>query len=328
MARADLLLRLVQAALAGDVERVRSTVEALAAEERNKRHTVLADELAQLLSVRAPAAHHFKAADRTANQGIVEQYPKRRLHDLSLPDVVRDELAMLVEEQHRSDLLRSFNIEPRHRVLLVGPPGNGKTSCAEALAAELAVPLFAIRYENIITSFLGETSANLGRALEEVRRQHCVLFLDEFDALAKERGDEHDTGEIKRIVSALLLQLDRLPTHVVVCAATNHSELLDRAVWRRFQLRLTLPAPTRDERLTFAHRTQDRIGIPTPRSLKSVIDKLGPTSYSELDEFLLELRRRQILAGDYEGTDNVLLEGLLRGWAARANPSERREPGE
>ncbi|MFD6664641.1 AAA family ATPase [Micromonospora chalcea] len=326
MARADLLLRLAEAAVAGDQERIRSTIEALSAEERAKRHTVLSEELIRLL--RSPQyatqSSGLPANRQNRQEGYAEVYPKRRLHDLELPDVARDELSNLIDEQHRADLLRAYNIEPRHRVLLVGPPGNGKTSCAEALAAELAVPLLVVRYEAIITSFLGETSANLGQVLDAARQRHCVLFLDEFDALAKERGDEHDAGEMKRIVSTLLLQLDRLPSHVVVCAATNHAELLDRATWRRFQARIVLPAPSRDQRLLFAERVRDRLGMQVPRSLRTVVDKLGPVSYAEIEELLVELRRRQILAGDYEGRDNALADRLFRAWSARATaPGEK-----
>lgn len=322
MARADLLLHLAEAALSGDDDRVRTTIEALSAEERVKRHTVLAEDLARLLNrPRRPPVRSHGAIGKN-DDGFAEIYPKRRLQELALPDIARDELSMLVEEQIRSDVLRAYNVEPRHRVLLVGPPGNGKTSCAEALATELAVPLLVVRYEAIITSFLGETSTKLGQVLDEARRRHCVLFLDEFDALAKERGDEHDAGEMKRIVSTLLLQLDRLPSHVVVCAATNHSELLDRAVWRRFQARITLPAPTREQSLRFAEQVRDRLGMHLPRSLRTIIDKIGAISYAEVEDILVELRRRQILAGDYEGRDTAVVERLLQAWAARATAPE------
>jgi AAA+ superfamily predicted ATPase len=205
-------------------------------------------------------------------------------------------------------------------VLLVGPPGNGKTSCAEAIAAELSVPLLVLRYEAVITSFLGETSARLGAVLDDVRTRHCVLFLDEFDTMAKERGDEHDTGEIKRVVSTLLLQLDRLPSHVVVCAATNHSELLDRAVWRRFQLRLELPAPTRDQRAAYVDSLSTALGMRLTRSPRTIADRLKDASYAELEEFVVELRRRQILSDDFD-TSSTHIDRLLRAWATRAEPS-------
>lgn len=309
MARADLLLTLAHAALKGDHRRVRNAVQALAAEERDKRHTVLAGQLEEALALgQAAPAWEMAAPTRSA---LLEVQPKLRLSDLTLPEVVLEDLRDLVEEQHRSDLLRAYNVEPRHRILLVGPPGNGKTSTAEAIASELALPLVVLRYEEVITSFLGETSSRLEAALEEVKRRHCVFFLDEFDALAKERSDTHETGEIKRVVSSLLLQLDRMPSYVVLCAATNHPELLDRAVWRRFQIHAHLPSPSRTQRIEYLRRTADSLQVQLGRSPAVVAQRLGPTNFADLQEFLLELRRRQILdfAGERGGialTDNML----------------------
>jgi SpoVK/Ycf46/Vps4 family AAA+-type ATPase len=317
MARSDLLLQLAQAAHMRDERRVKSSIEALASEERAKRHTVLAEELVRLLrgasSMQPGIASHAPKSD-----GYAEVHPKRRLSDLCLPNSVLEDLKSLIEEQHRADLLRAYNIEPRHRVLLVGPPGNGKTSTAEALAAELAVPLLVLRYETVITSYLGETSLNIEKVFEEARSRHCVLFLDEFDTLAKERGDEHDTGEVKRVVSNLLMQIDQLPSHAIVCAATNHSELLDRAVWRRFQLKLEFSNPTRDQRNSFANDLRERLGMMFSRSTRTIVDRLGPISYAEIEDFFLELRRRQILSGDLDGSDDALVSKILTNWEKRA----------
>jgi SpoVK/Ycf46/Vps4 family AAA+-type ATPase len=321
VARADLLLKLVDAALNGDNDRIRSIVESIVAEENQKRHTVLADELGQLLDRPRQEATATHPAPTTSSEGLLEIMPKRRLQDLFLANEVRDELSTLIEEQHRADLLRAYNLEPRHRVLLIGPPGNGKTSCAEAIAAELSVPLLVLRYETVITSFLGETGAKIALVLDSARRRHCVLFIDEFDTLAKERGDEHDTGEIKRVVSTLLLLLDQLPSYVVICVATNHSELLDRAVWRRFQIRVELGMPSRARREEQIKAVAERLGMRLARSPRTIAERLGRTSYAEIEEFLVELRRRQILSGDLDGSDPSLLEQRLRLWNARAQDS-------
>ena len=106
------------------------------------------------------------------------------------------------------------------------------------------MPLLIVCYEAVIASYLGETAVRLSRLFAQVRTRRCILFFDEFDVVGKERGDVHETGEIKRVVSSLLLQIDGLPSHVVAVTATNHPELLDRAVWRQFQLRLERPAPS------------------------------------------------------------------------------------
>ena len=158
--------------------------------------------------------------------------PSARLESLQLKPAIRRAVEELIEEHQRVDLLRSHGFEPRSRVLLDGPPGNGKTTLAEAIACETMLPFYVVRYEGVVASFLGETASRLDAIFDFARTRRCVLFLDEFDSIAKERSDPHETGEIKRVVSTLLLQIDRLPAHVVVVCSTNHSELLDRAAWR------------------------------------------------------------------------------------------------
>ena len=169
---------------------------------------------------------------------LAEIVARKRLEDIVLAATCRTAIDQLIEEQQRASLLRAHGLDPRHRVLLIGPPGNGKTSLAEAIAETLAVPFFVVRYgEAMIGSYLGETASRLKRVFDYARTTPCVLFFDEFDALGKERGDTHETGEIKRVVTTLLMQVDEVPAYTVIVAATNHSELLDRAAWRRFQLR-------------------------------------------------------------------------------------------
>ena len=249
MARSDLLVSLVKAGSSGDAARARSVTEAIIAEERAKRHNVLADRLTDALQVNgsSSASATFVGPGRQHQQFLIELTPRKRLADLVLTDPARRICEELIEEQHRASVLRAHALEPRHRILLVGPPGNGKTSLAEAIAESLATPFFVVRYEALIGSFLGETASRLKRVFDYARTTPCVLFFDEFDTVGKERGDVHETGEIKRVVSSLLMQVDDLPSYTVVVAATNHAELLDRAAWRRFQVRLALDPPTRRE---------------------------------------------------------------------------------
>jgi len=297
VARSDLLITLVRSASSGDERLLKETVEALAAEERAKQHHVLADRLVENLHSAKPRATNGRAI--VADQGrqfYYEEVPVRTLDDLLLPDAVRSACLELIEEQHRRELLRSYNLEPRHRVLLVGPPGNGKTSLAEALAESLMYPLFVVRYEGLIGSYLGETATRLQQLFDHVRTRHCVLFFDEFDALGKERGDLHETGEIKRVVSSLLLQIDALPSHVVVVTATNHPELLDRAVWRRFQLRLSLPFPGRQQLEEWFRRFEERLEHPLGYSARVLATKLQGVSFAEAEEFTADIQRRYVLS--------------------------------
>ena len=299
MARADLLLDLVRAGAKGDRPLFRKSLEALVAEERAKQHHVLADRLSAHLNVGAAENFHSSPSPLTRNGPSTESFhkisPERWLRDLVLPPSVTSATQELIEEFQRADLLRAHNLEPRHRVLLTGPPGNGKTSLAEVFATELAVPLFAVRYESVIASYLGETAVRLSRLFDEVRTRRCVLFFDEFDVVGKERGDIHETGEIKRVVSSLLLQIDDLPSHVVVVTATNHPELLDRAVWRRFQVRLELPAPTPAMAEEWFRRFEKRLGENLGHKPAFLAKNLKGLSFSELEQFTLDVQRQYVL---------------------------------
>lgn len=255
-----------------------------------------------------------------AHEYIAEIMPRRQLGELVLPEVTRAAATQLIEEQQRASVLRSHSLEPRHKVLLVGPPGNGKTSLGEAIAESLAVPLFVVRYETMIGSFLGETAGRLKRVFDYARTTPCVLFFDEFDAIGKERGDTHETGEIKRVVTSLLMQIDELPSYVVVIAATNHAELLDRAVWRRFELRLSLPAPTEKLLAAFIAHLSERASVELGITPTKAAKALGPVSYGEAEQFFLDLARRQALAMGEQSPSQIAKE-QLRIWSERVRAS-------
>ena len=297
MARSDLLIDLVEAERSGDRSRFAARVEAVIAEERAKQHHLVADRLSAILTSSGTTEPELRRDSMGAGVRdlLHEVVPKRRLGDLTLPEHVVAGVSELVEEQHRSELLRSHNLEPRHRLLLSGPPGNGKTSLAEAIAAETMLPLYVARYEGLVSSFLGESASRIDTAFEFARTRRCVLFFDEFDTIAKERSDEHETGEIKRVVSTLLMQIDRLPSHVIVVCATNHSELLDRAAWRRFQLRLSIESPTREGRVAFLEKMAARTGGELGLAPRTIADKLKGASYADLEQFVLDVRRRFVL---------------------------------
>ena len=320
MARADLLIRLVQSGIRGDKANFRKVVEAIIAEERTKQHKVLAEKLEELLTA-APVEH----AVTNGNGPMLEQrigffhevIPQRRLSDLILPDEVQQICQALILEQHRTDPLRSYNLEPRNRVLLIGPPGNGKTSLAEAIAEALMVPLFVVRYESVVGSYLGETAVRLRKLFEYASTRKCVLFFDEFETLGKERGDLHETGEIKRMVSSLLMQIDNLPSHVIVIGATNHAELLDRAVWRRFQVRMTLPSPTRARLTEWFEKFERRIKIPLGYAPSTLAKRLLGANFAEIEEFGATVFRRYVLDQPNADMKNIVSK-TLQSWSARS----------
>jgi len=329
MARADLLIDLVRSGARGEYTLFRKALEALIAEERAKQHSILADRLASYLNqTEAPKA----VSTPTFRNGVAQNLfyeinPTRRIEDLVLSDVITSACNELIEEQNRADLLRAHNLEPRHRVLLAGPPGNGKTSLAEVLASELAMPLIVVRYEAVIASYLGETAVRLSRLFDQVRTRRCVLFFDEFDVVGKERGDIHETGEIKRVVSSLLLQVDALPSYVVVVTATNHPELLDRAVWRRFQLRLELSPPTSKQIEEWFQRFEGKLGENLGVSTATLAKNLKGANFSELEQFGEDVYRRYVLSLPQANVRQIVNERLSQ-WKHRFSVKASNDQGD
>jgi SpoVK/Ycf46/Vps4 family AAA+-type ATPase len=320
MARSDLLISLIRAGAAGDKSMLTSTVEALAAEEKSRSHHVLADRLVRALQhVPVTTSNEMRKPQSGGRDFIIESEPRVRLADLILPLPAHRVASQLIEEQNRADLLRAQGMQPRHRILLSGPPGNGKTSLAEAIAEAVALPLLTVRYDALVGAYLGETNARLSKLFEYARSTPSVLFFDEFDAVGKERGDVHETGEIKRVVSFLLMQLDQLPSYVVAVAATNHAELLDRAVWRRFQLRIDMPAPDASRRAVLVARFFDFWREDSDISPEAVGERLGPVSFAEVAEFCQNVRRTHILSQGAESLKSVVAQELEL-WASRVTP--------
>ena len=318
MARADLILNLVKAGTRGDQAQFQKIVEALVADERAKKHTILADRLlAQLQTENGRYRSPAPASGRLSVSPLVtEVVPACCLEDMILPAEAEEIIRELAAEQHRADLLRSYALEPRNRVLLAGPPGNGKTTLAEAIANVLSVPLMLVRYEAVIGSYLGETAQRISQVFEHARSRRCVLFFDEFDVVGKERGDLQETGEIKRVVSSLLLQIDALPSYVVVVTASNHPELLDRAVWRRFQVRLELPMPKQGQIEEWFKRFEKRTGYTLGLSPRSLAQRLKGLSFAEVEDFGSEVLRKVVLEQPDADIKNIV-ERRLYHWKKR-----------
>ncbi len=301
-------MRIVKSGYSGDISLLKKSVEALINEEQAKNHHVLADQLRKILKNGAKKTFYNTA--NKCDDLFFETTPNRNLDSLFLSKTNLTVCEALIEEQHRAELLQSYSLEPRHRILLDGPPGNGKTSLAEAIATELMIPMFTVRYENLIGSYLGETATKLQSLFDYIKTRSCVLFFDEFDTLAKERGDSKETGEIKRVVSSLLLQIDKLPSYVVVITATNHPELLDKAVWRRFQLKLELSMPLKKQIIPFLSQFIEKTNLGFDYNIEHLSEKLYKLSFSEIEDFCLDIYRQSVLLRSGKITKRTITDRL------------------
>ena len=174
--------------------------------------------------------------------------PKVRLEDVALPEKTKEALLQIIEEQKKAEDLFSKGITPTNRVLFCGPPGCGKTLTANAIAGEIDIPVAYVKLDGLVSSYLGQTGTNIRKIFEFVKNKRIMLFLDEFDAIAKKRDDAHELGELKRVVTTLLQNMDNMPGNVFLVAATNHHHLLDPAIWRRFDTSILLESPNAQQR--------------------------------------------------------------------------------
>lgn len=173
-------------------------------------------------------------------------YPNENIYEVLLSKSNSEKLKSFILSYKNADKLNSLGIGVSNTLLLYGPPGCGKTKCAYLIARELNLPLVVARLDSLISSYLGTTAKNIRSLFEFAQRMPCVLFLDEFDAIAKARDDNYELGELKRVVNSLLQNVDSMSDDSLLLAATNHEKLLDSAVWRRFDYKMEVELPDVD----------------------------------------------------------------------------------
>lgn len=246
MANARQVRALLESYAEGDSERFLAVAMQVAAHEARNGHGQLATELKELIDKARARESGVQAAEADGKvirlhqpQGelsalLTLAYPTTRLSHMVLSKDIRDRLQRVLTEQRQQARLREHGLMPRHKLLLVGPPGSGKTMTAAALAGELNIGLFTIQLDGVITRFLGETAAKLRIVFDALAKTRGVYLFDEFDAIGGKRGATNDIGEARRILNSFLQFIDQDTSDSIIIAATNHPELLDRALYRRF----------------------------------------------------------------------------------------------
>jgi SpoVK/Ycf46/Vps4 family AAA+-type ATPase len=254
MTMARHIVALLQSHVAGDEERFLSVATQLAAHEARQGHGKLAQQLQELITT---AKNKAVIQDRPAGKAVpiaqprgelasllAARYSDTRLTGMILIPELHDRLARVLTEQRQRARLRGRGLNPRRKLLLVGPPGSGKTMTAAALAGELKLPLLTVVYDGLIGKLMGETASRLRLIFEAISTQRGVYFFDEFDAIGAQRAATNDVGEIRRVLNSFLQFLENDDSESLIIAATNHPELLDKALFRRFDDVITYGMPT------------------------------------------------------------------------------------
>jgi SpoVK/Ycf46/Vps4 family AAA+-type ATPase len=208
-------------------------------------------------------------------------HPANRLGDMVLDDLAAKQLARIIKEQRLLARIKEHGLSPRRKLLLVGPPGTGKTMTASALAGELGIPLFLVRLDSLITKFMGETAAKLRQIFDAIADLRGVYFFDEFDAIGSQRGAANDVGEIRRVLNSFLQMIEQDQSNSLIIAATNHAEVLDNALFRRFDdvIEYHLPTPTQALDLV-----RSRLGgfAPKPFKKDGLVEQAQGLSHAEI----------------------------------------------
>ena len=309
--KSELIENLIVAHCSGDENNFRAAVEKLASDEENKGNVALAAKIRRAYETKkkgsGAAPEFFQSSSMFSLQSaaprdkdsLLELYEivesTIKLEDVILPQSQKEVLQTIISEQKNAEKLKTHNMAPVNRILFCGPPGCGKTMTAYAIGHELGLPIAYVRLDGLVSSYLGQTSTNLRRVFDSLREKRIILFLDEFDAIAKKRDDSNELGELKRVVTTLLQNFDNMPDNIFLIAATNHEQLLDPAIWRRFNATIMLDLPTEEQRETLIKKWFDEYGITSIDSVESLAKISEGLSCAQIKEWAMTCGKTNLI---------------------------------
>ena len=300
MARAELTKKLI--ASYGRDEEFRAVAEQIISEEEKKNNRLLARSLRRILENMGASGQSNGALSRLvpfpdeANDFIQRVEPSRSWQNILLSSENFNLFKGLIKEFRQADRIKLLGLPVRSKMLFCGPPGVGKTLCAEVFTYELGLPFFHVRLDSLISSYLGETATNIRKTFEFARRQPCVLFFDEFDALARSRDETGEHNELRRVVNSLLIFIEQIDPGGFLIAATNLDTHLDPAIWRRFDEIVWFDSP--DQKMIEKYLIHIFKNFKKSFKPEKYVDQLLGYSYSDLEKICLQAMKASVIDGD------------------------------
>lgn len=327
--KAELIANIISAHCSGDESKFKAAVDELAADEdkkgnvrvasmilasykgatieNRKKPTVLNQEEPGFSVQSVGSSSVLTPRDKDSHLELYDLIrPEISLDDVILPQKQKELLRQILEEQKDHAKLAAHNLPAANRLLLCGPPGCGKTMTAHAIAHELELPMAYVRLDGLVSSYLGQTSVNLRKVFSSVGNSPVVLFLDEFDAIAKKRDDGNELGELKRVVTALLQNFDNMSDNVFLIAATNHEHLLDPAIWRRFNYVINLDYPDDEQRAELIQKWLDEYNFPHQLNVKKMTVLTSERSTAQIKELIISTAKRSVTTGKKATMDDFV----------------------
>lgn len=307
MAAGDQIKSLIKSFGEGDEERFFASAMQIAAAEARQGHAMLAQELKSLIDG-AKRNRELTQLDRGKIVSISPQkrelnelleifQPRINLSDMVLELEIKDRLERLIREQRQIDLLLHHNLTPRRKLLLTGPPGTGKTMTAQAIAGELGIPVFIIRLDGILSKYMGESIAKLRMIFDLMPQQRGVYLFDEFDSIGSHRNQGQDIGEIKRILNSFLINIEKDLSNSIIIAATNMPDLLDKALFRRFDDIINYPLPDKKGIEAAIQKYTNGFSFDGKPDYAILADHAAGLNYSEIFTACQETIKEMVLSG-------------------------------
>lgn len=293
MATANQIKMLVKSHFEENDEKFNTIALQIAAHEARLGHTNIANDIRKIIESSKNSKTRLKSIDSNLQGLFLEIYPQERLSDLVVAPQIKERIERIIHEFTYKDKLFKHNLENRRKIMFSGNPGTGKTMTASIIANELKLPIYVVLMDKIVTKYMGETSAKLRQIFDFIEDVPAVYLFDEFDAIGGQRGKDNEVGEMRRVLNSFLQFIERDHSDSLIIAATNNLELLDQALFRRFDDVIHYQLPTDNEKIQLLKNRLN--GNLSKKEIKELLPELDSLSHAEINQACLDVIKTSVI---------------------------------